>query len=379
LKCISWLLIVFPRVLFCSGAPAYRVEFQSERLYDSSKITPLNAIGESDEAANEAKLIDLAASRGKKILRLTRKVSGLLLQLTVFELLTAAESVEAAERASLAFAESLAPSGTSASAELSKDKRRRGKVSSKKAPKFKIIAYDPSSKKKSTLMVDPDACTELAGGGFSPFLEVDRRRELAKIVCEALLLTFPKGQGYQIFVPWSGMDKSETAAAATSGKTSTRSTAERVIRRPGKIFRGGVRIGDMDVVITVYSQPAPKASGYAPDARQLVFNFYSVEASEAIEMIVTDEDQVDRLGRAILSYADGEARAIAVRRFCKNFKCEIQEDEVVDGKKNLMVEFLKKKENFVEDYKQVGLGEPGENLRTYGAPFVSDRTKIFVA
>lgn len=351
------------------GAPAYRLEFQSERLYDNSKITPVNAIGAEDQAANEEKLIDLAATRGKKILRLTRKVSGLLLQITVFELLTAAESVEASERAKLAFEEALAPTGTSASAEL-KDKRRRNKVSSKIPPKFKVIAYDPFSKKKSILMVDPEACTELAGGGFSPFLELDRRRELAKIVCDSLLLTFPKGQGYQIFVPWSGMDKSETAATASSGKTSTRSTAERVIRRPGKIFRGGVRIGEMDIVITVYSQPAPKASGYAPDARQLVFNFYSVEASEAIEMIITDEEQLDRLGRTILSYADGEARAIAVRRFCKNFKCEIMDDEIIESKKNLVVEFLEKRENFVEDYKQVGLGEPGENLRTYGAPFV---------
>ena len=40
------------------------------------------------------------------------------------------------------------------------------------------------------------ASTELAGGGYSPFLEPERRRELAKIICEALLLSFPKYKGF---------------------------------------------------------------------------------------------------------------------------------------------------------------------------------------
>ena len=107
----------------------------------------------------------------------------------------------------------------------------------------------------------------------------------------------------------------------------------------------------MCVCLCVCARALKQAAGLAPDARQLVFNFYSTGASEAVEMIVTDEEQVERNGRTILSYADGEARAIAIRRFCKNFKCElIPEDETGggDGKVILHVNLLKKSENFVE-------------------------------
>ena len=131
------------------------------------------------------------------------------------------------------------------------NERNRGRISTKKAPVFKIIAYDPVSKKKSLLMVPPEANEELAGGGFSPFLELTRRRELAKIVCESLLLSFPKGVAYAIFVPWSGMSKDDTAGIATT-KGSTKTTAERTIKRPGKIFRGGVKVNDLDLVVTVF-------------------------------------------------------------------------------------------------------------------------------
>ena len=41
------------------GAPAYRVEFQSERLYQNDKITPINAADDDDEIANSKKLIDI--------------------------------------------------------------------------------------------------------------------------------------------------------------------------------------------------------------------------------------------------------------------------------------------------------------------------------
>ncbi len=41
------------------GAPPYRIEFQSDRLYSSDKITPVNAAQEEDEQANRDKLIDM--------------------------------------------------------------------------------------------------------------------------------------------------------------------------------------------------------------------------------------------------------------------------------------------------------------------------------
>ena len=250
-----------------AGAPAYRIEFQSERMFSNTKVTPLNANTEDDSVANENKLIEAQLARGKKVLRLARRVSGLLLQLTVFEIMTPAEMAQAAAEQEEEHAKSIAPPGTLSP--IKKDKKGRMRLEVKVAPLFKVIAYDPSSKKKSVLMVPPEASTELAGGGFSPFLERLRRRELAKIVCEALLLTFPKGQGYEIFVPWSGMSKSDTSAnAAAGGKTSKRSTAEQVIKRPGKIFRGGMRISDMDILVNIlthtHTHPPPPLTSPPP-------------------------------------------------------------------------------------------------------------------
>ena len=88
-------------------------------------------------------------------------------------------------------------------------------------------------------------------------------------------------------------------------------------------------------------------------------------------MIVTDEEQMDRIGRTILSLSDGEARAVAIRRMCRNFRCEVTEDPDDSERRMLEVALVKKKEDFVSDYKQVGHSQPGEDLRTFGAPIVN--------
>lgn len=74
-----------------SSMPPYRVEFRADRLFSADKITPVNANAEEDErvnAASEGKLLDIEHARGRKLIRLVRRVSGVLLQLTVFELPT---------------------------------------------------------------------------------------------------------------------------------------------------------------------------------------------------------------------------------------------------------------------------------------------------
>lgn len=42
-----------------AGAPAFRIEFQSERLYNNDKVTPINVAEVEDEEANSKKLIDI--------------------------------------------------------------------------------------------------------------------------------------------------------------------------------------------------------------------------------------------------------------------------------------------------------------------------------
>ena len=87
-------------------------------------------------------------------------------------------------------------------------------------------------------------------------------------------------------------------------------------------------------------------------------------------MLVTDEEQTDRIGRTILSLADGSARAIAIRRFCRNFSAEIIEDPEDSTRKILNIRLVKIKKDFISDYQEVGVPHPGENLRTFGAPDV---------
>ena len=41
------------------GAPPYRIEFQSERIFTNDKVTPINAAGEEDEEANKKKMLDI--------------------------------------------------------------------------------------------------------------------------------------------------------------------------------------------------------------------------------------------------------------------------------------------------------------------------------
>ena len=43
-------------------------------MYDKDKVTPINASADDDAAANEDKMIAAQSQRGKKILRLARKV-----------------------------------------------------------------------------------------------------------------------------------------------------------------------------------------------------------------------------------------------------------------------------------------------------------------
>lgn len=95
-----------------------------------------------------------------------------------------------------------------------------------------------------------------------------------------------------------------------------------------------------------------------------------MNASDAVEIIITDDEQIERIGTSILSIADGEARAIAIRRLCRSIQCELIDHPIDKGKIQLHVNLLKPKDDFLGDYEQVGLSSPGEDFRTYGCPKV---------
>lgn len=49
-------------------------------------------------------------------------------------------------------------------------------------PAFRIVGYDPRSKRKVILMVEPKAIVEICGGVFSPYLDPERRKELSRVI-----------------------------------------------------------------------------------------------------------------------------------------------------------------------------------------------------
>ena len=196
-------------------------------------------------------------------------------------------------------------------------------------PSLKIIGYDPRSKRKTTYIAQPAAILEVAGGIHSPYLDPSRRKELAKIACDSLALKFSKNAPPQLVMAWSGSSK-EFAAAATAVAKSRKWCAlqQSLSSNVQKLFRTALVIGKVECVVTLYNQAMPK--GGAPEApvvnKQLVVNIYSRAASEATELIITDEEQVQRIGRTITSFPDGEIRSAAVRRLLRYIHCDVIPD-----------------------------------------------------
>jgi len=365
-------------------APQYRIEFETVRLFDDEKITPVNVGGEADEDANKDKLFDAEKKRGKKIIRLVRRVNGQLMQLTVFEVSTSPESLLAIADSKIASASMSAEeeAGEGETEEsLQKgaaENRPDTKMKRHVPPTLKIIGYDPRSKRKASYVAPPAAILEVAGGIYSPYLEYSRRRELAKIACEALSLNFPKGKPFELVMQWSGSAK-EFASAATAvatGKGVNRSTAEAILKRPGKLFRTAMVIGALECVVTLYQSDVPgqdktkSASGYV--AKQLIVNVYARAASEATEIVITDQEQVERIGRTIISFPEGEMRAAGVRRLMRFLHCAIIDDlESKDISRKLIHVVLRPpNKDFLTEYMQTKPTPPGEDIRPTGCPAV---------
>lgn len=231
-------------------------------------------------------------------------------------------------------------------------------------PAFRIVGYDPKSKRKVSLGVEPQAAVEVSGGVFSPYFDPEKRRELAKIICDALILNFPSGRPFELMVPWSGAKNFSTAEVEKDAKKiSTRSGAERVVKRPGRLFRAAVRISKYELIVSMY-QHSSEISGIT----QLIFNFYSPAVSEAAEITVDEDQQIDRIGAPILSFLEGSIRTAAIRRFCRFFGAEIIVDILDPTVKTLHVVLLPPNKDFVTEYQISGVSEPGENIRPVGYP-----------
>jgi hypothetical protein len=260
------------------------------------------------------------------------------------------------------------------------EKRTRRSLATFEAPTLRVLGFDPVTKTKTALLIPAAACTEIAGGSYSHFLALDRRKELAGIICEALFLFYPRGKPFELQVNWSGSIKHATTEVVAA-KGSWRASADRVVRRVGKIFRSMVRISGIQVLATVYMQPtlvrkrmpgsetttaagdhddfhggvdgavvtAEEAhaneaernqlmaggdaghylagtGGPAAESLQLIVNLYASECSEAAELVVSRDEQIQRLGKAVLEHNEGSVRAAACRKLLRYFRCSMHED-----------------------------------------------------
>ena len=93
-----------------------------------------------------------------------------------------------------------------------------------------------------------------------------------------------------------------------------------------------MRISGISLTLTVYTQPAPKSSLYSAEDKQVVFNFYASEAQEAFEFVITDEEQIERLGKRLLKFSEGANRSRAIERLARSCHAEIIEDPKQDDK-----------------------------------------------
>jgi hypothetical protein len=238
-------------------------------------------------------------------------------------------------------------------------------------PAFRIVGYDPRSKRKVTLTVEPQAIVEVAGGVFSPYLHPERKKDLARVVCDAMVLLFPSGRPFEMLIPWSGAKKDlSNATVSGDAKLSMRSSAERVVQRSGRLFRSAMRVSKYDLLVSLYSHTGSEGEAAITGSRQLIFNFYSPAVSEATEVVVTEAEQLERLGRPILGVPEGAMRAAAIRRMCKFFRCEIIEDILDPKVKTMHVVLLPPDKGFVTDYQQVAVPPPGDSIRPVGIPAV---------
>jgi hypothetical protein len=313
-------------------------------------------------------LSSIVHARGRKIVRISRRVNGLLLQLVVFELPTTGFEGPKLTEHQLLMKKVLEDEEKSKKGpETRSQLKKREKMVLAVAPPLRVIAYDPRTKFRDGVIIPPEAVLELAGGGYSPFLAPDKRRELGRVVCESLQLDLLRTGGFKLSVPWSGI-KIAGRVKTTDLKMPRESLA---LTRSGKIFQNALRITRYNILVTAYAcTNTNNTTESTSSPNDILFHFYSSTCSNEIEILISASVQREYMGQLLLSYLVGESRNIAITNFCKYFDAIIYSDPVNFKQKLLEVSLLSKKKGYVISYRDIGLPKPEEDLRSVGVPEV---------
>jgi len=165
-----------------------------DKIYSFEKETPIHLGGDADQAFNKDKLILDKKKRGRKVLRCVRNVQGLLLHITVFDVVP--EPLDGGEVDDVVMD----------AIEADKLERERARKKPLEVPSLRFISFEPKTGYKSVLVPIRDAILENIGGEWSPLLELRRRIELARalIDCFALKPIAEDSPFNEIVLPWSG-------------------------------------------------------------------------------------------------------------------------------------------------------------------------------
>ncbi|GMH84147.1 hypothetical protein TrST_g12290 [Triparma strigata] len=279
----------------------FTVILTRNRLFKHTKMTPLGVGGEKDEEENRDKLIDRRAFRGRKLLRKTIKVSGILLQVQVFEI-------------------------------MPKDSTEND------APTLRFLAYDPATGNKTMLEVPGECVEELIVKERKELItDISNRYALADEMCNHLRLLFPRGMPPELVMNWSkggdhGMEDDEASK-------SKRPAEEKNKRSHDLLMRAGVNLQHLDGHVSYDAIVSVFVHKDVENALRV--NIYVPRISESCEVAVTEHEQKKVLnGRKAITYPRGEPIQTALGNVVKCLKLHIQDDLKIAKKKNLIATFV---------------------------------------
>ena len=238
-------------------------------------------------------------------------------------------------------------------------------------PWFRIVGYDPKTKATAVFVAEPEYIVQVAGGVHSGYLDISRRKELARIVCESLTVVQRRGMPFELSPRQQTYMKS--FQRGKSGIHTDDGDSIQVSRRRGKIGRFASNVSGIHVVLTFYSIQGthPSRQIFESDAsHDLIVNVYSQQRSWSRDLVISTQEQVERIGRSVLSYKDGLARTTALRHLSTFITLTAENSLGNDLSPEMVAALLPTSQEFLPHYENLKIVDPGVESRPIGAPVV---------
>ena len=280
-------------------------------------------------------------------MRLVKRVSNLVLQLVVFEVVPLASTDD-----------------------------------TPKSPTFRIVAYDPKSASSHTLMIPPSIVEIIAGGfEYSSYLDSLRREELARLVCSELIAVKQKENKFTLQISAHIQQQAEKSTEEKEGeqqededfsKFASNDNATLHLQRQGKLARFGVRICSLQLILTFFGPTLRDLKQRTSNKSTVLINLYSTTHSIAAEISITEKEQIERCGNTVLSFNIGVARTTALRTLAKSLVVHLIIPTSSSQEKRLRVTLLPIEKAFLPYYEEITSDKEEDKIgcRPIGCPEV---------